>query len=186
MKSIRRFFEQTYFGKLFRKDKFLFVVAFLFISFSLLANLIQLETSPFFVWNMYSERYYPQPEYKIYEVWYDNKLLNINHTWQSPEQVFLTEPLYNYLYAIKHGMQDPARNYLENYWAAKHPAFKSMVHHLYNTPLDYDAFPAWFKRYLSAVTGDSIKNIYVLQRKLKFEHDGRVSCLSSDTSLLIR
>jgi hypothetical protein len=163
------------------------VVAFLFIAFSLLANLIQLETSPFFVWNMYSERYYPQSEYSIYEVWYnDNKLLNIKHTWQSPEQVFLTEPLYNYLYAIKHGMQDPARNYLENYWAVKHPGFKSMVKHLYNTASDYEAFPAWYKRYLSVITNDSIKNICVLQKKLKFGQDGQVTCLSADTALLIR
>jgi hypothetical protein len=186
MGMIKNILERSYFGKLFRKDRFLFALAFSFILLSLLANFIKLETSPFFVWNMYSERYYPRQDYEIIEVRYnDNQVLNIKHTWQSPQQLFLTEPLNNYLSFIKNGGSDPARNYLENHWAVKHPAFKEMVTHLYNSPADYRAFPAWYKNYLSAIEKDSVRNIFVLNKKLQFAEDGRITCLSTDTLLFI-
>jgi hypothetical protein len=186
METVKNILGRSYFGKLFQKDRFLFVVAFLFISFSILANLIRLETSPFFVWNIYSERYYPRQDYDIIEVRYnDNKLLNIKHTWQSPQEVFLTEPLYNYLNSKKNGGQDPARDYLENHWAQKHPAFKNLLTHLYNSGEQYDAFPAWYKSYLSAVQNEPVQDIRVLKRRLRFDEAGQIAGISTDTLLMI-
>jgi len=187
MTAIQNILEKSYFGKLFKKDKLLFAVAFLFIVLSVFANLIKLETSPFFVWNMYSERYFPQQDYDIIEVRYnDNKLLNFKHTWQSPQQAFLSEPLYNYLNSINNRGQDPARDYLVNHWAVKHPTFRKMVSLLYNSQAQYDAFPSWYKTYLGAVQHEPMKSILVLKKKLRFDDLGQIACLSTDTLLLIR
>jgi hypothetical protein len=186
MDGILQIIKNTYFGKLFQKDKLIFLVAFMFFSLSLLANLIKLETSPFFVWNMYSERYYPRKDYDIIEIRYNgNEVLNFKHTWQSPQQAFLTEPLYNYLNAYRKKGEDPAREYLMQHWAVKHPAFRSLANRLYNTPADYDAFPAWYKGYLSEVKGMAVYNVTIMKKKLGFNEDGGVKCLSTDTLLLI-
>jgi hypothetical protein len=175
----------SYFGKLFRKEKSLFVLILLFGFFSLLANLIRLETSPFFVWNMYAERYYPKQDYEVTEIRYHGKPLNFRHTWMSPQQVFLTEPLYNFLHARKLGGVDPARDYLEHHWAVKHPAFKNMVEHLVNQSRDYDLFPAWYRDYLYSIRKEPLDPILVLNKKLRFLPDGKVNCLAEDTLLLI-
>jgi hypothetical protein len=152
MASVKNILIKSYFGKLIRKDRLLFVIVLLFISLSVLSNIIRLETSPFFVWNMYAERYYPRQDYDLVEVRYnDNMLLSLKHTWMSPQQMFLTEPLFNYLHSRKIGGEDPARDYLENHWAMKHPAFKSWVRQLYISPREYQAFPSWYKAYLSSI-----------------------------------
>ena len=187
MKFLRNIFKNTYFKKLYQKDKFLFGFVLLFSLASIFANLIRLETSPFFVWRLYSERYYPREEYSIYEIRFDdNNLLNTKHTWNSPQQAYLTGPLYYYLSVKAKDGIDPWQNYLENYWSAKHPAFRFLVHRLYNRPEQFEAFPAWYKKYLSQINKKEIKNIYVLKKKIRFESDGNVTEISSDTSLVIK
>lgn len=186
MIAIRNIISNSYLGKLFKKDKPVFIIAFLFFFFSVMANIIRLETSPFFVWNLYSDFYYPQSEYTIYEIRYDHKLLYSKHTWQAHQQVFLTEPLYHYLDAESRGGTDPWQDYLENYWGRKHPAFRPLMSHLYNKPAQYREFPAWYKKYISALKDEEIKNILVIRKKIKFENNGQLTENSSDTALLIQ
>ena len=134
----------TYFGKLFQKDKFIFCIVFLFFLFSVLANVIKLETTPFFLWNLYAERYYPENDYTIHEIRYNNKILNFKHSWKQPQQILLMDPLLNYI-SVRHDHQrDHWRAYLEDHWMVKHPGFKSWIPKLSNQQAQYDAFPTWY------------------------------------------
>jgi hypothetical protein len=186
MKPTRDILFNSYWGKLFKKDKFLFILAFSFFFFSIVANIIRLETSPFFLWNLYSDRYYSQPEYTISEIRYNNKLLNFKHTWQAHQQVFLTDPLHHYLAAKNNGGIDPLQDYIENYWARKHPAYRFLTPQLYNKPEQYQGFPAWYKKYISSIKNEEVKTILVLNKNLRFENSGQVSEISSDSALLIQ
>ncbi|HTQ63292.1 MAG TPA: hypothetical protein VMI12_00765 [Puia sp.] len=187
MKFFKNIFKNSYFRKLYLKDKFLFGFVLLFTVAAILVNFTRLETSPFFLWKLYSERYYPKEEYNIYEIRFnDGDLLDLKHTWNSPQHEFLTGPLDYYLSVkAKNGM-DPWQNYLENYWAVKHQAFKSIVHGLYNHASQFEAFPQWYRKYLSQIEKKDIKNIYVLNKKIRFENDGTVNEISSDTLLVIK
>jgi hypothetical protein len=176
----------TYFGKLFLKDKFVFCLVFLFFLFSVVANMIKLETTPFFLWNLYAERYYPEKDYTIHEIRYNNKILNFRNSWRQPEQILLMDPLLSYI-SVRHDHQpDYWHSYLEDHWTVKHPRFKSWIPKLSNQQAQYDAFPGWYVKYLSSIVNEPIVGLTVLRKKLHYERDGRIVAIASDTVLLIR
>ena len=153
---------------------------------SVFANLIRLEISPFFVWNLYAENYFPKKEYTIYEVRYNGKLLNFAHTWLEARQIILSDPLVNYLSVSVDHQPDFWSNYLENEWAVKHPVFKSAIATLINKQGQYKAFPLWYKSYLSAIKNEDIKDISVMRKRLVFVQSGDVREFASDTMIVIR
>jgi hypothetical protein len=184
--SILSILSQTYFGKLFRLNKTLFVWVTAFFTFSVFANLIRLEISPFFVWNLYAEDYLPRKEYIVNEVRYDGKLLNFRHTWLEARQIVLSEPLANYLSVSVDQHPDFWSDYLEHHWSMMHPGFRSAISSLLNTPSQYDAFPAWYKKYLSHIKNEEITNISVTRKVLVFEKNGSLREIDSAKILVIR
>ncbi len=186
MKTIRNILLSSYLGKLYQKDKTLFTVTSLFIGLSVFANAIRLETSPFFLWNLYALKQSPKQEYTIYEIRYnEGELLNFQRTWSAPQQQFLTAPLYYYADMKANGGIDPLQIYLEHFWVKKHPFFKSIVTRLYNTQSDYNAFPAWYKKYLSSIEKRSIQSVYILKKRLNFGENGNITEISTDTAIRI-
>jgi len=183
---LRSRLSQTWLGKVYQADKCLFIVIFLFFSGTLLSNLLRLQTTPFFIWDMYSNRAEPKTYYYISEVKYnDTAILNLRHTWNEPAKNFITMPLLKYLVMTDHDSVDWFSLYLKKYWVKKHPAFAPMLPSLYNNKKDLEAFPAWYKRWLSGLVGQPLKNICVLDKKLFFEKDGSLTEMSSDTALFI-
>jgi hypothetical protein len=185
-KKIVSLLSQTFFGKLFRLNKYLFVIVAAFFALSVFANLIRLEISPFFVWNLYAEKYFPKKEYTIYEVRHNGKLLNFAHTWLEARQIILSDPLANYLSVTIDHHPDYWSEYLENHWAAKHPGFKLVIAPLINKPTEYRNFPGWYKKYIGSIKNEDIREIYVARKKLVFAKDGNVEEIASDTMLVIR
>jgi hypothetical protein len=176
----------SYLAKLYAESKFLFCVVCIFFAAGVGANIVRLETTPFFLWNLYAERQPSREQYLTYEIIYPKRrFVNFRHSWNGFQEVMLTEPLQQYLSARANGGKDPWQDYLENYWALKHPGFRSLVHHLYNGPADYAQFPAWFSRYLSSIVGSPLSRIQILAKTLKFEPDGRISAVHADTVLVI-
>lgn len=121
LKSILRIWHQTYLGSLFKLDKILFCIVLLFFFFSLLANLIRLETTPFFKWSLYSEKFQVQDTYSFHEILYNGKILNFNSTWRSPEKVIATEPLESYIVFLHGKGRDPWEVYLQDSWGKSIP-----------------------------------------------------------------
>jgi hypothetical protein len=177
----------SYFGKLFRADKRLFLVILFFFAFSLFSNLIKLQTSPFFIWDMYSTKSIDKEIYSFYEIHYnDSNVLNITHTWHEPAKTFLVGPLSAYLAMKTNNSVDPFETYLKSHWIKKHPAFENRIGSLYNTHEVLNEFPEWYKKYLSSQVNSPVKNVYVLNKKLRWEKNGDLTEISSDTALIIR
>jgi hypothetical protein len=186
-RSFKDIIAGTYFGRLFQADKFIFLVIFLFFAGSVGANLMRLQTSPFFIWDMYSRRVDTAQTYRLLEIGYNgNKWVNLRHSWNEPEKTILNMPLRNYLDIRDHHGADPFGVYLRSYWLKKHPAFAAVAGQLYNTPLELDEFPGWYRRWLSAVVGEPVEKVVVLEKKLAFSADGGLREISSDTVLVIR
>lgn len=183
MKNLLR---NSYFGRLFYKSKVLFWIIFLFFAFSVLANLFRLNVTPFFIWSVYSERHPPQEAYRFYEVRYnDHQRLSLPHTWDQMRNMMLYDPLAFYISVRVRGREDYTREVLEGHWAKKYPFFAGYTHRLYPGATAFDAFPIWYKRYLSLQTGVSARAIHVLEKNVKYTPEGRLEEISSDTVLHI-
>src|SRR5450432_457059 len=96
--SIKKIIGGSYWGKLFHRDKPLFFVIFLFFALSLFFNLIRLNITPFFLFDMYAVKMPSQPDYSFYELHYgDGRRVDIRHTWEQPGKLMLFEPLSRYV-----------------------------------------------------------------------------------------
>jgi hypothetical protein len=185
---LKKIIANTYFGRLFRLDKTLFLLIFLFFLFSVLANLvIKLETSPFFIWNMYSLKELPRDEYSLYEIRYNDSLeLRFRHTWNEPGKTMLNMPLRTYFEILANHSISPEETYLRSHWLVKHPAFTSAIRGLYTTPQELNAFRAWFKSYVEEQAGRPVRNVYVIEKKMRFDSNGDLAILAADTVLSIK
>lgn len=185
---LKKIIANTWLGRLFRLDKPLFLLTFLFFLFSILANLvIKLETSPFFIWNMYSLKELPKDDYTLYEIRYDDSLeLRFTHTWNEPAKTMLNMPLRTYFGILANHSISPEETYLRSHWLVKHPLFANAIRGLYITPRELNEFPDWLRRYVERQIGRPVRNVCVISKKLQFDKDGDLHLLASDTVLSIK
>ena len=184
---IKKIIAGSYWGRLFYRDKPLFFIISLFFVLCLFFNLIRLNITPFFLFDMYSVKMPSQPDYSFYELRYGNdRRFDIGHTWEQPAKMILYEPLSEYMtMQTEYGGKDPFGEYLKNDWGPRHPRFRSLIPYLYDSSTQFEAFPAWLKRYLSQQAGGPVGPIYVLKKTVGFDTNGWVREISSDTSLAI-
>jgi hypothetical protein len=185
--SIKKAIGRSYWGRLFYRDKLLFLVISFFFMGSLFFNLIKLGITPFFLFDMYAVKIPPQTGYSFYEVRYGHRQrLELPHTWEQPRKLILFEPLswYTELTIDKKG-KDPFGEYLKNNWGVRHPRFRSLIPYLYDSSAQLAAFPDWYKRYLAPQVDGPIGSVYVLKKTVGFDAEGWTHEISSDTTLKI-
>ena len=184
--SFRKILAGSWLGRVYRADKILFTFLLLFFILSTVSNLIKLQTTPFFIWSMYSTTLPQTDVYTYYRIDYNNgNVINLRHTWNEPEKTFLYSPLNVYLWDMAHGAVDPFRTYLESHWLKKHARFAGLTAGLYVTPAELDQYPAWLVKYLSSVTGAPVNKVSVLKKTVRFGENGVPAEVYSDTVLNI-
>jgi hypothetical protein len=185
--SIKTKIETSYWGKLFYRDKFLFFLISGFFALSLFFNLIRLNITPFFLFDMYAVKIPSQPRYSFYEIRYGkDRHFDLPHTWEQPGKLMLYEPLSEYVSMdLEKGGKDPFGEYLKNDWGLRHPRFLALIPYLYDSSAQFDAFPGWFKRWLSPQLDGPVGTIYILKKTVSFDANGWVKEISSDTTLTI-
>jgi hypothetical protein len=184
--SFRKVLAGSWLGRVYRADKILFTLLSLFFMLSIVSNLIRLQTTPFFIWHMYSMKIPETDVYTYYQIDYNNgKVINLRHTWNEPEKTFLYAPLNVYLWDMAHDTVDPFRTYLESHWLKKHARFAGLTAGLYITSAELSQYPAWLVRYLSSVTGAPVNKVCVLKKQVRFDDTGAPTEVSSDTVLYI-
>ena len=172
--------------RVYKVDKLLFFILTLFFAGTLAANLLRLQVTPFFVWDMYSWKIPEVNAYPYYEIHYNHdQLINLRHTWNEPQKTYLYAPLNLYAADKADPAMDRFRRYLEDIWLKKHPRFARLTGGLTITGAEVDAYPMWFKGYLSTVTGRKINDVTVLKKMIHFDDAGTPVELSSDTVLHI-
>src|SRR5689334_19100198 len=115
-----RILARSWLGRVYKADKWLFVLLTLFFFFTLFANFIKLQTTPFFIWGMYSQKMPERSVYSYLEVHYnDDKVLNLRHSWNEPAKNYLFMPLGYYIETKDSNYRDPFRSYLESHWLKK-------------------------------------------------------------------
>ena len=172
-----------YLVKLFYFSRSLFFIVLLFLAASLSANFIfRSEQTPFYKWDLYSEKLSPQSQYSFLEVRYNgDHLLTFPHTWQEPVKLFFTNTLDYYITIKRNNDTDPYKNYVVNDWSVRHSFFKKIIpgDKLYNGTGEISNFPAWYKRYLEQYVKVAVTAIDIYEKKVIYSADGDVTEVSS-------
>ncbi|MEP6674560.1 MAG: hypothetical protein ABJA78_05380 [Ferruginibacter sp.] len=186
MPSIKKNISALWIGRFWQKSRLLCSITILFFCCSVFANLLQLETSPFFIWDMYKNPVRDKMDYDVYLIGYNNNgILNFKNTWKEPQKIYLTSPLFYYMEYKENNSIENSRKYMEDVWAAKHPAFKWLLPYLNNSAEQFAAFPDWYKKYLSSILHQEINNIDIIKTHVQFMDDQSLKTMSSDTIHLI-
>ena len=180
---LNRIWKNSYWYKTWQTNRFLFVFVVIFFIGSLGSNLIKLETTPFFVWRMYSSQLPETNRYTIQEIWYNRtKLFLVPNTWQEPRKLMVFDPLSYYLYTQVDQKGDYAfRNYLMEDWGQRHPTFQPVLPKLYIQPDDWKRFPGWFIAYLSKQEGEEVTEVHILRKQVEYQPDGTLQLIHTDS-----
>ena len=171
--------------RLWQKNRFLCGIVLLFFCGTIGANLIQLETTPFFIWNMYKDPVRDSSDYTFYLIRYNESgILNFDKTWKEPQKIYLTSPLFYYMEYQQTG-KESSEQYLRENWAVKHPAFKWFLPYLNNSEEQFAAFPGWYKKYLSSVLHKDIYQVDLIKKQIRFREDMSLESIACDTIHLI-
>ena len=186
--QLNRIWKNSYWYKTWQTNRFLFVFVALFFIASLGSNLLKLETTPFFVWRMYSSQLPETRRYAIQEIWYNRtKLFLVPNTWQEPRKLMVFDPLQLYTHTqIEQKGNYSFSNYLVDDWGQRHSAFQSVLPRLFIQPDEWNRFPDWFLSYLSKQVGEKVSEVHVLRKQVEYQVDGTLKLISTDTVLSIQ
>jgi hypothetical protein len=142
-------YSMSFFSKLFHYNKVIFWGAILFSLFTLLANFLKLETTPFFVWGMYSEKEEKVNSYEILEIVVNDSVrVDYSSGFTDANRFYLLSPLiFNWQILQNKGM-DPQETFLRKktgkFFRYIHP-FKT---YLFNDSFNQKSFQQWYSKYL--------------------------------------
>lgn len=143
----------TYFSKLFHYNKLLCFGVAAFCALTIAANLIKVESTPFFIWGMYSEKEMAIKDYQIFKI-IVNDSITIDYTsnYAAATRFYLLSPLtYSWKMYENNGI-DPEESYfrekLGNYFDILQPVRR----YLFNDSLRQDEFMQWYAGYLEEIT----------------------------------
>ena len=185
MLNLKQILEKAYVARLYKKSRFMFVVIVLFFSGTILANVLLIPFTPFFTWDMFSSPLQKNKPVIFYQVLYNQKILPPGNTWKSAQQITLINQLKYYADFIKNNRVEYYRTSLES-WVTRHPNLRWLTPSLPNSSAHFDAFPGWYKNYMSVITGEEIKSVALVKNTAIFLPDYSIQVQISDTLVTIQ
>ena len=160
--------------KVFKKNKFLFLLFWSFIAGSFYFNYKGVETTPFFIWAMFAGKMEPKAEYKIVTVSYnDGKTFNLPHTFNEPRSMMVYFTLNHYRKIDANRMEDPMKDVLSTV-LPRYPFLVPYAERLVTEPEENKRYLQWLKDYLSSIIGETVNNATVYERLVHFTTGGKV------------
>ncbi len=138
--------KRSYLARVFASDKRLFLFIAGFAGLTLLCNLAGHEVTPFFVWGMYSRHEKVVDQYEVPVTMLDDgSQVDASAGYTDNTRFFLNSPLLMYMGIRENGGVDLQGHGLRG--------FGPLKDRLFNGAFALGAFPAWYGRYVSVVTG---------------------------------
>lgn len=154
--------KHSFLYNVWRHSRPLFVVMALFALGTVAANLAGVETTPFFVWGMYSEKEKRPEHYDILQTTINDTAVLDIYDYPAATRFYLGSPLAYYKKIQDNGGVDPTVNFLEN-------KLHTRIEWPFNTGVQQREFMNWYRRYLARVTGMEIKKLRVDVVRLRFD-----------------
>ena len=137
--------------RVYKVNKGLFVFFILFLSGTLVTNLLGWQVTPFFVWGMYSEKEDTSNYPPVVKVTVNDSIV-INPTrYTDANKFFLTAPFLLYVQLMSNG-EDPGEVLLKRKLGQNYSTIQSISENVLNDPKQYNLFFPWYKRYLAQTT----------------------------------
>lgn len=142
------FIKQTYLVRLFKQNKFLFVLVIGFIFFQQFLYLKDNSSFPWFVWAMYSHTEYVSEEKQQQEIFVNNERIDVTAFPIWKEETLL-HTVKKYYQLQQNNWKDPLTEKVIKR-TQRLPTFvqKYFIEHLTNNESNTALFPAWIKQYL--------------------------------------
>jgi hypothetical protein len=175
----------TFLSKLYHYDKRLCLVVILFFSLTLVANLLRTETTPFFIWGMYSEKEIPSDTYQILQVVVnDNTLVDYSSNFTDANRFYLISPLtYSWLIRQNGGI-DPEERFIKKKTGKYFSIAATFEKHLFNDSSDQGAFQKWYVNYLEGTLHTPIRSLQVNLLELAYNNQGRPELITKSPLVL--
>jgi hypothetical protein len=173
-------FNNLFFVKVFKHNKFLFILFLGFTLGSLFFNYKTVETTPFFVWGMYSAKETVPQSHKIIVVKYNNsKMLCMPHTYQEPMSMMVYFTLNYYTDILQNNNKDYLQRNLESNYYIKYPFIKKFGAKLYTNPNEVANYLPWLKKYIASIVNEPVTNFDVYQCQVKYNVQQHVELLNA-------
>jgi hypothetical protein len=163
---------ESYFFRLFRHSKKLgFGLALLF-SGSILSNLIGIETTPFFVFGMFSAPEKPQQTHAVWQFVADCQTLDYTSA-NIPlfQRYFATNPLSKYHAAFG---KCPTQQFLKSKITDRYNQIAPFIEPITPDSNDFAHFLDWQKAYLASAYGYTIEQLTIQLVQCQYQTDGSI------------
>lgn len=162
--------KRSYLSRVLAYDKKLFLFIACFGGLTLLCNLSGKEVTPFFVWGMYSEPEKAVTHYELLQTRLpDGKTLDPSSGYADNTRFFLNSPLASYVAIRANDGVDPTRSFLERRLGHRYRWIAPLEDRIFNGPVQMQAFPGWYRRYVQEVAGRSVRELSLWTVKVHYD-----------------
>ncbi|MES2431965.1 MAG: hypothetical protein V4556_13610 [Bacteroidota bacterium] len=165
--------KNNYLYKLYAKSKLWFAFFCFFILVSIFTHKTGVETTPFFVWGMYSDIDTVRSSYNILEVTINNKeKLRLDQTFAEPYRMMIYTSFDKYAQYVKAGNVDSLMYYRQGETKPIRRIQHFFASHVANTKDDILQYPIWLKKYISQAISKKVETIRVDKVMFTYNADG--------------
>ena len=177
--------KNTYLHRVYRYNRKVFFFILLFAGGTLLCNITGFEITPFFVWGMYSQPERPAGQYEILQTKTgDGMVIDPSAGYTDDTRFYLNAPLAWYRTIRDNGDTEPTRTFLEKELQGRYRwlglregkgPLSAMENKVFNGQSQLLAFPGWYRRYLTAVTGIPIQSLFVSVLRVHYDANEHIA-----------
>lgn len=164
---------KNFLAELKQKNKLLFSAIIIYLSINFATSIWGWQTTPFYIWAMYSIPLQPQQQYELAEVYCDGQLHTDPHTYNDYKRMMADYSLRHYMVLAdsNHRIQD-YRSF-KKLFALAGGDFNRLIYRIHPSKAAIGRYPAWLKSYLSQQAGKPIGSLQIYCVTLQYGSDGR-------------
>jgi len=164
----------TYFSKLFQYNKRLCLAVTAFCALLVVVNLLKVETTPAFIWGMYSEKEVETKEYRILKIVVnDSVIIDYSAKYADATRFYLLSPLTYYWAITENGQIDPEESFYRRKLGKYFGILNPVKNDLFNDSVQQPVFMKWYSDYLEGATHIKINRLDVDILNLVYNKEGR-------------
>lgn len=162
-----------FFTRLYRYNKWLFWCIGAFCILTIFINLTKVETTPFFIWGMYSENEQDVDRYEILEIVVNDSLrVDYSSSYTDANRFYLLSPLtYSWQMEGNKGV-DPEESFIREKSGKYFSYIEPFKKNIFNDSLDLPAFQNWYKHYLEGTLHFKVNKLQLNILELAYNQEG--------------
>lgn len=163
----------TYFSQLFRYNRRLCFLISSFFALTVIVNILKTETTPLFVWGMYSEKEKSPEGYDIFNIIVNDSItIDYSSTFTDANRFFLLSPLTYYSQIYQNDGRDPLKDFLKRKTGKYFSVFNHFGGSIYNDSCRQMAFRKWYMDYLEGTIRLKVKKLELNILHLNYDANG--------------